>query len=337
MIKIKLSDNQNMKCFSGLIVARDMLRDYSIDITDSDDYDYEFIHSNVFVDTNLPLNQSIDMGIENLSNKSGDYFLFHGGDSTSIIGAYEVFVESNAKFLFKKQLLSQEDYKEKTTTNRWFFGNGSDLDRGYEIPNDVYDRMKLTGYNVAHNWPHLQQMMVSDKDRFVDVCAIYQGILDNGNMDHEVRTDKLYTNHRSGAWKELEKLDDRYNIVKCQSTPQQFIDMMKKSKIGLSPFGMGELCYRDLELIQWGCLLVKPDMSKVITEPDFFKPMETYVPVKPDWSDLNETIEKVLANFKDYEYIIGNARQKVVEMYSYENVCMYWYNFFANLSGVENA
>ena len=156
-------------------------------------------------------------------------------------------------------------------------------------------------------------------------------------MDHEVRSDVLYTNHRNGAWKELEKLGDGYNIVKGQSTPQQFIDIMKKSKVGLSPFGMGELCYRDLELIQWGCLLIKPDMSKVITEPDFFKPMETYVPVKPDWSDLNETIEKVLANFKDYEYIIDNARQKVVEMYSYENVCMYWYNFFANLSGVENA
>ena len=45
-------------------------------------------------------------------------------------------------------------------------------------------------------------------------------------------------------------------------------------------------------------------MSKVITEPDFYKPMETYVPVKPDWSDLNETIEKVLANYKDYQYII---------------------------------
>ena len=107
---------------------------------------------------------------------------------------------------------------------------------------------------------------------------------------------------------------------------------MKRSKIGLSPFGMGELCYRDLELIQWGCLLIKPDMSKVITEPDFFKPMETYVPVKPDWSDLNETIEKILDNFKDYQYIISN-REKVVEMYTYQNVCMYWYNFFANLNG----
>ena len=64
--------------------------------------------------------------------------------------------------------------------------------------------------------------------------------------------------------------------------------------------------------------------------------METYIPVKPDWSDLNETIENVLDYFEDYEYIIDNARQKVVEMYSYENVCMYWYNFFANLSGVES-
>ena len=337
MIKVKLTDSSNMKCFSGLIHTKDLLRDYSIDITESDDYDYEFVHADEFVNLSLPLQESIDRGVDNLSKKSGDYFLFHGGDSTSIMGAYEVFIESEAKFLFKKQLLSQYDYKNKTTINKWFFGNGSDLDKGYDISDDVYDRIKLTGYNVAHNWPHLQQMHVGNVDRDVDVCAIYQGILNNGNMDHELRTDVLYTKHRKTAWDILDNLNDKYNVVKGQSTPQQFVEVMKRSKVGLSPFGMGELCYRDLELIQWGCLLVKPDMSKVLTEPDFFKPMETYVPVKTDWSDLNETIEKVLANFKDYQYIIDNARNKVVEMYSYQNVCMYWYNFFANMSGVENA
>ena len=124
MIKIRLSDNQNMKCFSGLIISKDMLKDYSIDITDSDDYDYEFIVTNEFVKSSLPLKESIDWGLENLSKKSGDYFLFHGGDSTSIMGAYEVFIESNAKYLFKKQLLSQEDYREETTLNKWFFGKG---------------------------------------------------------------------------------------------------------------------------------------------------------------------------------------------------------------------
>ena len=151
MIKIKLSDNQNIKCFSGLIVSRDRLRDYSIDITDSDDYDYEFVDMNQFLKLSVPLQESIDWGLENLSKKSGDYFLFHGGDSTSIMGAYEVFVESDAKYLFKKQLLSQEDYKEKTKINKWFFGNGSILDRGYDISDDIYGKIKLTGYNVAHN------------------------------------------------------------------------------------------------------------------------------------------------------------------------------------------
>ena len=336
MIKIKLSDNQNIKCFSGLILSKDILRDYSIELTTDNDYDYEFLVTDEFVNTSLPLNESIKWGIDNLSKKSGDYFLFHGGDSTSIMGAYEVFIESNAKFMFKKQLLSKDDYKSNTTLNKWFFGSGTILDGGYDIPNDVYNKMKLTGYNVAHNWPHLQQMQVGFDIRDIDVCAVYQGILDNGNMDHELRSDILYTKHRKGAWDELTKIENKYNIVKGQSTPHEFIEVMKRSKIGLSPFGMGELCYRDLELVQWGCLLIKPDMSKVITEPDFFKPMETYIPVKPDWSDLNEIIEKILGNFKDYQHIIDNARKKVVEMYSYQNVCMYWYNFFNNLNGVEN-
>ncbi len=337
MIKIKLSDNQNMKCFSGFIHTKNLLRDYSIELTTSDDYDYEFIDATQFVDLSLPLKDSVDMGLETLSKKSGDYFLFHGGDSTSIMAAYEVFIESNAKYLFRKQLLSQGDYKEKTIINKWFFGRGSVLDRGYDIPDNVYNKIKLTGYNVAHNWPHLQQMQHGNPNRDIDVCAVYQGVLDNGNMDHEVRTDTLYTNHRRGAWDELETLSKTYNIVANHLPVETTMNVMSRSKIGLSPFGMGELCYRDLELIQWGCLLIKPDMSKVITEPDFFKPMETYIPVKLDWSDLNETVNKVLANFKDYQYIIDNARQKVVEMYSYQNVCMYWYNFFANLSGVDNA
>ena len=130
-------------------------------------------------------------------------------------------------------------------------------------------------------------------------------------------------------------MKERYNIVKGQSTPQQFVEVMKRSKIGISPYGQCEGCYRDLELIQWGCLLIKPDMDKVITEPDFYKPMETYVPVKPDWSDLNKVVEKVLANYKDYEYIIDNSRKKLVEMFSYHNVGRYWYDFFANQSGIE--
>ena len=70
MIKVKLTDSNNMKCFSGLIHTKDSLRDYSIDITDSDDYDYEFVHANEFVNLSLPLQESVDYGIENYILKS---------------------------------------------------------------------------------------------------------------------------------------------------------------------------------------------------------------------------------------------------------------------------
>ena len=43
-------------------------------------------------------------------------------------------------------------------------------------------------------------MHIGNDNRDIDVCAVYQGILDNGNMDHELRSDVLYTEHRKGAW-----------------------------------------------------------------------------------------------------------------------------------------
>ena len=69
----------------------------------------------------------------------------------------------------------------------------------------------------------------------------------------------------------------------------------------------GKSCVIGFRIHSKWCLLLKPDMSKVITGTDFFKPMETYVLSKTDWSDLNETIEKVFNNYRDYQYIIDNG------------------------------
>ena len=75
MIKIKLSQPDNMKCFAGLLITRDLLKEYSIDITASDDYDYEFVDTSQFVDLRLPLEDSISYGLEKLSKKK--YKLFY--------------------------------------------------------------------------------------------------------------------------------------------------------------------------------------------------------------------------------------------------------------------
>lgn len=331
MIKIKLSDPLNMKCFSGLIHSKNILPDYSIQIVDGGSYDYEFISTNEFVKTNLSLKESIEYGIQNLSNKSGDYFLVHGGDSTSILAAYEVFKNSNAKYLFKKQLLKREEYNIPSVIGKWFFGQGSDLDIGYNLSEEEYSRLKLCGYNVGHNWPHLHQLYQhTEKD--IDVAAIFQVYIPNEVYDHTVRTDTYYTSHRLSVWKELNKL--HINKVAQQLDPNTTFNVLNRSKIAISPYGMGELCYRDLEAIQHGCIMIKPYMDNILTEPNLFIANETYIPCKVDYSDLSDIITTILGNYKQYQYIAENARRRLIKIYSSHNVAMHWYNFFANLDTI---
>ena len=75
-------------------------------------------------------------------------------------------------------------------------------------------------------------------------------------------------------------------------------------------------------------------MIDVITEPNLFIKNQTYIPCKVDYSDLNNIIEKVLGNYKEYSYIIENSRKQLVEVYSNNAVEMYWYNFFTNLDSI---
>jgi hypothetical protein len=134
----------------------------------------------------------------------------------------------------------------------------------------------------------------------------------------------------------LSKLPNR-KIVAQQTDPNTMHQVLHRSKISISPYGMGELCYRDLESIQHGCIMIKPYMDFVITEPNLFIANETYIPCKVDYSDLPDIVENILGNYQDYLYIIENARKKLVESYSYNSVALYWYNFFANLSEVSHA
>jgi spore maturation protein CgeB len=77
----------------------------------------------------------------------------------------------------------------------------------------------------------------------------------------------------------------------------------------VSPFGWGELCYRDFEAACLGTLLIKPSVAHLRTEPDVFVENETYVPVRWDLSDLEEKCRYYLEHGDEAKRIIANARQ----------------------------
>lgn len=108
-------------------------------------------------------------------------------------------------------------------------------------------------------------------------------------------------------------LDSARSIDGIRLTPaeridrRQFMDELRQSKLCWSPFGYGELCWRDLEAVMAGAVLVKPDMSHVATSPDLYHAGETYLPVKWDFSDLEEVVSNALADPARRARIAANA------------------------------
>jgi hypothetical protein len=336
VIKIKLTNwkkGRNEPTFRPLLINSQQFSQIGIQFVEDGSYDFEFIGTEDILNKKIPIQESIDKGLKFLDNNNGDYFLFDGSDSTSLMASFEVFQNSKAQYLFKSAKSTIEQYSKPTAFNKWFFGSGSNLDLAYKMTPEIYDRIKLTGWNFGHYNPNYLNFDYSNLERTIDVCAIYQGF-HKENYDHGVRNDLMYTNHRTKVWEALES-SKGISYERDKRPFPEFADVMRKSKCTLSPYGMGELCFRDFEIIQFGSVMIKPDMSKVITHPNIYIPYETYVPCALDWSDLIEKIEWVKDNPKQCKEIVENARCVMKESYTTENLLLYWHNMVSTFKGVE--
>ena len=269
-----------------------------------------------------------------MSKITGDYFLFDGSDSTSLMGAYEVFEQSSAIYLLKNQkFYTREEYKVPYAFNKYFFGDGSDLDLSYDIPENMWNRIKFTHINLGY-WNDYSNLHPINNNKQIDLCAIFQA-QHSYNEDHGIRNDLHYIDHRQGLWDKLEPLKNKYNMLTEKMPFQQYVQNLWNSKISLSPFGMGELCFRDLESMMFGTIILKPSHKKVDTIPNIMIDDETFIPCKYDWSDLEEKIDYILTNFNELnEKINFNIRKVFSEKCTNENLCLYYYNLFSSLDSI---
>lgn len=105
----------------------------------------------------------------------------------------------------------------------------------------------------------------------------------------------------------LEKIGGNPLFLLGEVPQKKYNREIPASKIILSPFGWGELCFRDFEAVRSGALLLKPDTSHLETWPDVFSPGETYVPFSWDAEDLVGKGEYYLAHDAERLRIARNA------------------------------
>ena len=120
---------------------------------------------------------------------------------------------------------------------------------------------------------------------------------------------------RDAAVQAINALSDRHrvNAPTDRVPPAEYYREMLSARCCISPFGFGELCWRDFEAMLCGSLLIKPDMSHVTTLPDLFVPGETYLPVAWDYSDLSDVAGGILADEARRQRIVATARERLLK------------------------
>jgi hypothetical protein len=130
-----------------------------------------------------------------------------------------------------------------------------------------------------------------------------------------------YQQYRLIALNALKTLETDYKVITSARFYQnlvphsQYLKEIRSSRIVFSPFGWGEACFRDFEAVCYDCLLVKPLMDHIHTEPNIYIDGETYVSVNWDFSNLVEKCQYFLENPDQAARIITNARQAYTEYF----------------------
>ena len=249
-----------------------------------------------------------------------------------MIGTIDVFRESNARLFLKNTYLKDFDlYKKGWANGRAYWGKGdysvSDID-------ELKPKMKLTGCNWLHTIQP-QWLDYNNKHEY-DLSCMFSYPTKVPVYEHDLCQTDYYDLHRKNL---METLGDNYKVAKLVDgkvlPKNQYYDNMYKSKIILAPLGYGEMAPRDIESAMFGNVLMKPDMSYILSEPFLYDDDETYIAVNYDWSNLEEKIDYVLSDYHNVrERLVENMRRRYSERYEPKNLVLHIYNIFKQLDDV---
>jgi hypothetical protein len=116
-----------------------------------------------------------------------------------------------------------------------------------------------------------------------------------------------YQEMREHSLLACEKFKANSVVTSASVTNSTYLKELSTSRICFSPFGYGEVCWRDYEAIMCGALLIKPDMSHIETNPNIYIPFQTYIPVAWDFSDLSEMVNYYLKHEDERKRITREA------------------------------
>ena len=115
----------------------------------------------------------------------------------------------------------------------------------------------------------------------------------------------------------LSKLNEKVrdgSIIGGRLSPVEFRRQMTRSKLVISAFGWGEVCFREFEATWAGAAFAMPDMSIIETWPNIYTPGETYIALPWDLGSVNEILDDALMRPQDLVAMAETAQRRLLAM-----------------------
>lgn len=159
--------------------------------------------------------------------------------------------------------------------------------RTFPLPDGFLSKLLIgPSFFVDHSLlPAFLAPTLRERERPIDIHARF-----------ETRGDSWYGQMRREAAEAVSNLPSRTVVAGSSVARPAFLQELTRAKIAFSPFGFGEVCWRDYEAVMAGSVLLKPDMAHIETAPDIFRPWETYAPIRWDFADLPEVVDRLLSD-----------------------------------------
>jgi len=254
--------------------------------------------------------------LTDLKKDTGNLIWF---DEAASSGSSDFPIISYVDVFAKKQLLT--DMASYTSENanydlRVWVKNGQSKTSSFSpCPSNQLHKMKIAWNTSVYDYRNIRSklMLVSNYLSYKLYSPQYRNAYETRNLDvtfrgtQSYKADKAVSEQRLALMETLEGINLNINKGDRISKSKYFKEL-QNTKVSISPFGFGEICYRDFETFISGSILLKPSIDHLLTLPNLFLPNETYVSFAWDLSDLNEKVETIISNYNYYKEIAKNGQ-----------------------------
>jgi len=278
--------------------------------------------------------------LEKIVNQAKQSIFFDISDSAGILyeTAFGMFDEYYKKQIYKdKKIYNDSEMKDpRLHVNNYIFDSDNNEKRSivrnysHMNPDDINKikvswnvgigdyRTFISGHNVLNKHILSLQTKLLGKSISIPKYKFRYNDLPIGKRVFDIiacfnlyddQRNKEISLHRKQTLSMIKVLKDQYSIIKGFFPKHEYCRYLQNSKIGISPFGWGEITWKDFEIFLNGLILLKPKMDHLSTWPNYFIENKTYIPYDWDAIDLKKTIERILDDISSFEEIPAQGQE----------------------------